>query len=260
MVGVPELSEDDPKVAQGWARFAQTVESLRARVDSPGGLAVLPGSSLARDDALTDPYRISHAIQTSVVAATDHLDAVRQLVVVDQVLHTAATWTLARSALENLAVAYWLLTGDRRARVERLLSYQAQNANDARVAAREPEAGIKQRQVVRDRLTRIAAGAEVAGTRYISGFKVTTVLKWTDDHAPTRPLWIWRVCSGLAHGRQWAYLGALDQDHIASAEPGVTTLKLTSSYVHALIPVLDGAHLATEVFRIFDLRSGRVSS
>ena len=39
-----------------------------------------PGSLLAKDDQVTDPYCISHAAVGALVSAVDHMDALRTLV------------------------------------------------------------------------------------------------------------------------------------------------------------------------------------
>ena len=62
------------------------------------------GSSLRKDDEVTDPYQLSHAVIGALVGAVDHLDAVRAFVQDAGILHARAPFTLLRAALENAGV------------------------------------------------------------------------------------------------------------------------------------------------------------
>jgi hypothetical protein len=101
-----QLSEDTKRTllwifdaAAGWRDRTE-----RTRADD-----VQPGSSLLKDDEVTSPYLLSHAVRGALVSAVDHLDAFRALIQDAHVVHPRATLTLLRAALENAALAVWLL-------------------------------------------------------------------------------------------------------------------------------------------------------
>ncbi|MEN8652258.1 hypothetical protein ABCR94_17040 [Streptomyces sp. 21So2-11] len=97
------------------------------------GWQVLPGSSLAGDDAKTDPYQLSHSAWNALSVAVDHRHCYRSTLVGDQqgteisiTLHTHAQYSLLRGAFENSARAVWMLGPSQRLeRVQRRLSLQA---------------------------------------------------------------------------------------------------------------------------------------
>ncbi|MET8630280.1 hypothetical protein ABZW30_42350 [Kitasatospora sp. NPDC004669] len=121
---------------------------------------VPPGSSLAGDDAKTDPYQVSHAAQHAIQTAVDHLHCLRSSLVQHEntgqmtlLLHSYGSFTLLRGALENSARAVWLLApAGRYERIRRRLALQnadntnhhnlqtvAATANVLRPAAADPE-------------------------------------------------------------------------------------------------------------------------
>lgn len=91
-----------------------------------------PGSSLAGDDNATDPYRLSHAVVQVLISAVDHLETLRLVVQEQHVVPARGGFTLVRAALENAAVAMWLLAPSRRdERVFRLLRWEWADAEDS---------------------------------------------------------------------------------------------------------------------------------
>ena len=75
-------------------KIFELVDSWR---DRTGAMAPVPavGSSLRKDDEVTDPYQLSHAVIGALVSAIDHLDAVRALVQDAGILHARAPFTFA---------------------------------------------------------------------------------------------------------------------------------------------------------------------
>ncbi|WP_341267412.1 hypothetical protein [Gordonia malaquae] len=254
----PLINDDDPRVNAGWQYLAATLERIGPRAADPDGFPVQAGSSLARDDQLTTPYQVSHSVQQSIVAGIDHLDAIKHLVIGQGVLNLAATWTLARGAIENLAVAYWLLTGSRQERVERTLRVHAKNSYDQYVATKhmDEQSALTAKVGQHAHIKAIAERNGIDDSDRLNGFTATSVLEWTSDRTGGNALFAWRLCSGFAHGRSWAYLGALERrENASNREPGVVNATLTNSVASALTPILLATNLAVEVVDLFDKRA-----
>src|SRR4051794_34543238 len=81
-------------------------------------LTVETGSSLAGDDGKTHPYDLSQGVAQSIAVAVDHLHCFRTALTGtgDAVLrlHTYAPFTLLRGAVENAAIAVWMMSGSNR--------------------------------------------------------------------------------------------------------------------------------------------------
>ncbi|UIR39640.1 hypothetical protein LZP97_26450 (plasmid) [Rhodococcus sp. DMF-1] len=93
---------------------------------------------------------------------------------------------------------------------------------------------------------------DLIGTGYVS----TTAVKYAQTHSAARVLFVWQLCSGFAHGRPWAYLGASEREECATADPSVQHVRMTSSYGTTLLPALNAVHLLEDVLRNYNLRSG----
>jgi len=246
-------------VQRKWLQIAPLIDRVMSRLDEVDGLPVERRSSLAGDDRASRPYQVSHALSLCLMAGVDHLHAAKSLVVNQQVLHLAAPSTLARGALENFAAAYWILGPvERRTRVERALRWHYKNAKDQHTALSSIDASVS----YEDRSGRI----DVVSRRYgldprtlRRGYASTTAVQYCDQHIDrTRiPLEValpWRICSGLAHGRPWAYLGTLEHDEVAERQDGTVLLRVTSGLDLALYPLLAAMHLLEEFLRLRDAR------
>ena len=191
------------------------------------------GSSLRKDDEVTDPYQLSHALIGALVSAVDHLDAVRALVQDAGILHARAPFTLLRAALENSATAVWLLApASRNERVLRRLRLQWADALDGEKAHQlvgaEPrlsrdEWKAKLEAVARDR------GLPDEQVRAVTRQKVTysEIVKAAGDEArdpgPTGQdaLFCCMVASGIAHTRPWAVLSSVLDRVVMPGVPGM---------------------------------------
>ncbi|GAC1575755.1 MAG: hypothetical protein NVS3B18_09500 [Candidatus Dormibacteria bacterium] len=97
-------------------------------------LEVQPGSRMHDDDARLDPFQISHAVKGALASSLDHIHAVRGLLLANQ-LNMAAPFTLMRAALENAALALWLIEPDEQSeRFTRKLQIEMDDAYDAGIA------------------------------------------------------------------------------------------------------------------------------
>ncbi len=93
------------------------------------------GSSLAGDDARTDPYRLSHSVMHSLAIAIDHLHSLRMALISapsDINIHTYAPFTQMRAALENASSGLWILApASRRERILRRLLIESDSIANA---------------------------------------------------------------------------------------------------------------------------------
>lgn len=244
-----------------WHEIGPLLERLIQRIGTGGEFPVLAGSSLAGDDRAASPYQVSHVIGLCLTAGVDHLHAAKVLVVDNQVIHIAAPASLARGALETLAAAYWVLAPTQRNdRVERALRWHAKNMRDAETAVGELQlAGHPPLESKLVKLDAVAARRQINPRTVRGGYSSTETVKYCEAEAPNLPLGVvlpWRICSGFAHGRPWAYLGVSDQRVTDTSEPDVVGVQLTSSASKALYPTLAGVHLLERLLQLYQQRSG----
>ncbi len=71
--------------------------------------AVEAQSALAEDAANSPVYDVGHAAWAGFAQAVDHLHAVQALITEAKMLHTYAPFSLIRGAMDNAALAVWLL-------------------------------------------------------------------------------------------------------------------------------------------------------
>lgn len=245
----------DPKaVEKKWAEMAPLIDVMMTRVGTRDEFPVEPGSSLAGDDRASDPYRVSYVVMQGLTAGVDHMHAVKTLVVDQQVLHLAAPSSLSRGALENLATAYWVLSPSRRKdRVERALRWHYKNYDDQHKALDVRGLSIATREEHFAKVDRVALQNGLDPKSLRRGYFSTTVVKYCEeqlpDEVPEGILFPWQLCSGFAHGRPWAYLGASKREVVGDDGNGVANVRLTSDLSIALFPLLAAMHLLEALLR-----------
>jgi hypothetical protein len=119
------------------------------------------------------------------------------------------------------------------------------------------------RRVNRGLQSALQSVAEVAGRAGCdkkvvrAGYGSTKVLEYVDREAQISPspLVMWQVCSGFAHGRQWASLGMNDVEINPSAEEGVSVVRTTTDYKRLLTAGWPASKLMAEVVRLFTDRA-----
>lgn len=250
---------DEGTIHNKWLELAPLIDRMMERVGTEDEFPVAPHSSLALDNAATNPYHLSHALRMCLTAAVDHLHALKVLVVDAGVLHVAAPSSLSRGALENLAAAFWILgPEDRTDRVERLLQWYAKNFKDSQTAT----AGINipDRTSLDDKLKKLyAVGAHrsIDPRKIRNGYTSTDAVTYAEQNAPNLPLGVvlpWRLCSGFAHGRPWAYLGSLHREEVDRGND-ISTVKLTSDLGRTLYPALASMQLLELFLRLYSARA-----
>ena len=222
------------------------------------GAEVQPGSRLASDDAATSPVQMSHVTRACLTQAVDHLEALRQWIFVARVVPTWATFTVARGAIENAATAVWLQSNDDQSvRVRRRIKVRVRDIRHGQDfmdhLGDPPPRPAEQRLeelVTMGRAFGVDRGdvlGRTVGYRAIlaEAGRETPVL--SDDG----PLAMWRMCSGVAHGQQWATLGVLEREIVAT-DGDVVQVRLTASEKPLVGAVNMAARLTAEGFRLLD--------
>lgn len=252
------LSEE--AISEKWVKMAPLIERMMERVGTKGEFPVADGSSLAGDDKAADPYQVSHVLRMCLTAGVDHLHAVKVLVVDKGVLHVAAPSSLARGALENFAAAYWVLGPEGRdERVERALRWYAKNFRDGDKAT--GLLNLPGAVAVEDKLQRlyaVGANRSIAEKPIKAQFISTEAVKYAEENAPDLPLGVvlpWQLCSGFAHGRPWAYLGASKLVQIPVPNSNIVNVQMTSSMGMALYPNLAALQLLERFLRLYQKRA-----
>lgn len=254
---------DAAQVEAKWAALAPLVDRMMDRVGTEGEFLVEARSALAGDDRASSPYQTSHVLKMCLGAGVDHLHALKVLVVDVGMVHVAAPGSLARGALENIAAAYWILgPAQRDERVSRTLRWYSKNVKDQNTALFP--LGLSddsKRNAKLERLDQIAVRRGLEGRRVKAGYTSTEAVEYAESNAPDLPLGVtlpWRLCSGFAHGRPWAYLGNSNREEQPSPDDEeVVLVRLTSDRTRALYPALASLQLLERFLRLYEARAGR---
>lgn len=237
---------DDEQAWAKWLEMAPLLDRMIERIGTPGEFQVGSNSSLAADDAASDPYHVSHVVRLCLNAGVDHLHAAKVLVVDQQAVHLAAPASLAKGALETLSAAFWVLNPEAgEERVTRALRWHAKNMKDGETATKQ--LSLPGYVPLETKLSKLDAVAIRHGldTREIrDGYSSTETLVYTQAEAKDLPMGVvfaWRVCSGFAHGRPWAYLGVSELEGSEPDAAGIINIKMTSSATRGAISVV-GRH------------------
>lgn len=254
--GLQEASEE--AIAAKWVEMSPLIDRLAQRVGLPDEFPVRAGSALAGDEAASRAYPVSHAASLCLAAAVDHLHAAKVLVADAGFHHLAASSTLARGVIENAATGYWILApGKRNDRVTRALRWYLRNAHDQANATQGiANVGGSSEATVKGKIKEASDRRGLDWALVTRPLHSTSIIREVEEETGLPLTLLWRVCSGLAHGRPWAYLGALTRETHVGDTPGVQEIRLTSSSMMALYPTLEALHLVTEFIRLRDLRAG----
>lgn len=210
-----------------------------------------PGSDLAADDVATAYLQTSHVVATHFAYAVDHLNALRALIVDAKLVPMGAPFTLLRSALENACAVVWLLGPDepRTRALRRLRSGLADAKDSTDVSDLTGWTGgrslSERRQDIVDMAARSGISDQELGTRPI-GYG-TIVQQATEHLKPGLPvLLLWKGCSGITHGRQWALVTMQRMEPEGEQADGVGTYKTTAG----LPSIASALHVITHVVEV----------
>jgi hypothetical protein len=249
----------EAKVQEQWGKINARADQLQLRTSAEGAFPVAAGSALYGDDRRSDPFQVSHAAQLNLVAAVDHLHAICTLVYRAKVLHAASLATLARGSLETSAAAIWMLGPvTRDERIGRALRWQVKNIKDGDLAAME--AGIQVPTTRIDRLNKIktvVARTNQDPKAIERGYTSTDAVRFADDQSNSSfgVLLPWRICSGFAHGRPWAYLGFSELEKRTGRTPEIVNVQITTDLSRALYLAWSATATLNEAVALFDQRS-----
>jgi hypothetical protein len=196
------------RVAAQWKGDVAKVRNLARLIGQTDSYRPLPGSVLARDDEKLSPYGVSYAALHNLNTGVTQLQAAQELMEKGPQRVVAAA-TLLRSSLEALAVALWILDSDEQIeRISRTLAWFKHNVADERVAFED----FVGKELSGDNRTadirHIARQNSVKLSRVNARVHSTEALRFADtslDVPNHLLLYIWRLCSGVAHGRPWAF-------------------------------------------------------
>lgn len=263
--------EDQPSFDKAGRALGDAFDRLPQWEQRLQTLRVLPGSSLAADDLATAYDPISTQLEGALAHALDHLMTIEALVRKAEVLPAMAGFTLLRSAVESVGVGLWML-GPRR-RDERVLralkmDYEAlldvygigdELAGKEQFARRLPDGhqtGLRLEQL-RD------ARPGLKGRAIHDMPSITRRLREADKYVMSPgniPLVaLWRVLSGVAHGRRHLLANLLNRE-VVGVDAKTYSMRLTSS-----LSTLTGSYYVAEYYmsqlvKLYLVRSDRDSS
>ncbi|MFF4427129.1 hypothetical protein ACFY04_41395 [Streptomyces sp. NPDC001549] len=236
---------------------------------TPAPWKVHPGSSLALDDALTHPHRVSHAAWTAVTVAVDHLIALRATLVREEspehasaVLHTHAQASLVRGVIENAARAAWLLGPDERlVRVQRRLALQVKEVKDStKLHSRFKAKPSRDEETRLNEVRRLAlaAGAPADTLKaFLTTPQYTKIVEEGGDYSKLGGqliLTFWGACSSLAHGDINGTLGLLRYE-IVSQDDETALTRVTGNFSMLRYTAQAGIHLVDRALNLYAQRS-----
>ncbi|MCR1785490.1 hypothetical protein KVF89_23330 [Nocardioides carbamazepini] len=259
----PDPGPTDAQFKLIWDRnLCPDIEKLMARMDDLNDFRVHPKSWLGTDDEWADPFQVSHAVKQCLVAAVDHLHACKVLVADAGAMHLAAPASLVRGSLESAAAGFWMLhPKERGARVVRALQWHAQDSHDEHVALSGINPNADEKKAVRTaRLLEVAGRhTEVDAGVLKKRLNSTTMVDYADQNTrdDLKVLLVWRMCSGFAHGRQWAALSWGLRETFPTADPDVLAVKFTNDLSRIVMLALTATRLIDEVVKLHAKRSHR---
>lgn len=262
--------------------FEQWLPTWRER--AAGEEPVEPGSSLAAEDLALPVLPVSHLAWMNLLAAVDHLQALRDLWMGTKSLHAFASNTLLRSAILTASTCVYLLDDSpgvtRRERQMRAglaavsdfedalqfhkaASVLADSLGHAAVQASGRGAAALDQRVDMARAAAKANGATAAQVRgglkaYLCVKTAAQVLGRTSPGTGDRQVitvglnTIWQQGSADAHGRYWQW----QQRSRLKVTPHEDSLRMTvAANLDEVVMGLQAAFLVTnECWRLWDLR------
>jgi hypothetical protein len=274
---VTEPDEDggdapDPESLARMTSLFPVLDQCEPRFTTP--LVIAPGSDLAADDVDGPWPRISEVVMGSLVAAHDHLVAVRDHVR-SRRLYIYADASLLRSALLSAAQAFWILAPEERAERQRRcrtlaahdyaehLKYlkdlsRVQAAQSATDTLR-PSLAAEAQEAVAGVAAALTARREAADER--ARFNATDVIQqacavaFSEDRVTAlKVLAQWRHGSAAAHGLDWHVLGKVETSLTVVDEERMVLVSRAS--LDDLVPTFVYAvFLLTQGFALLDLRN-----
>jgi hypothetical protein len=217
------------------------------------------GSALEDDDQRVHPYEISHAAWHALSHAVDHLHMLRVALRDGKTINMYAPFTLLRAATENAAAAVWLLAPDNQ--TERILRRLRFAAGDIRQGEKVKtllgSSGPRAEQVRLDDLRKIAAAEGISAVEAVKPIGYERIIEAaTRDTRAKADLgrFIWRMCSGIAHGDLWATIGTTTRVDLPGAPAGMKHLRVSANMQALLLATMFAFESTALGWQLFDLR------
>lgn len=201
-------------------------------------------SDLAGDDRATPHFPISQFAYAQLVIAFGCLQSLEDMIVDenDAHFHVAAgpygPYALVRNAMDTAACALWLLQPvNSKLRIKRRITAQMGDIHNAMEFRKEVSAPAQ--RWAADYTTRMQEVADGAGigqvvVRKLKMPSMTSILR-SIEHLHQQPVisWLgaWQLCSGHAHGKQWATLTSNELEELQrTANDLGAEFRITISY------------------------------
>lgn len=202
------------------------------------------GSRLAADDDAMPHYPVSQFAYSQLVVAFGCLHSLQQMLVSDDGDSVKVTsgpfgpYALVRNALDSAACALWLLEPmNSKLRVKRRIQAQMGEIHNAYQFRKE--LSLPSHDWARSYRRRMQEVADQSNSGRIDVTKLqmpptSTVLKDIERHHEEPVMsWLgaWQLCSGHAHGKQWATLMSNELEEIARTATDLgAEFRITVSY------------------------------
>lgn len=200
------------------------------------GFETRSGTALAGDDTATPYERTSQWLSSLVGVAFDNLLTVKLVIQDAETVPVAAHFGLLRNAIEAIGMGLWLIgSNSRDTRVLRTLQLSYEDRQDEyslNAVIEENDTKLPDDDAAVVRLAEIRDARSGLRGRSLTPPSITKRL--TTAQAPAGDyrfslLAIWKLTSGIAHGRRSTFYHLLDREVTATTEDGASIF-MSSSY------------------------------
>ncbi|MEU3862303.1 hypothetical protein AB0F03_34030 [Streptomyces sp. NPDC028722] len=208
------MPKDQPPVPPHAARALRRLKQWQKATSEPRPV-VEAGSSLSADDAEVPTLRVSSAAYQCFTHAVDHPRAVQVLLFEAKVIHSYAPYSLLRAAVQAAGEALWLLDpSSRQERIRRCLKRAYENVSKGKefmdLSGLQPSGRPHHERVqeLRDLATQHGLDPNGVRGRWSTQAQLKYVEEVVLDGKEALAQNLWQICSGFAHGREWATLAS----------------------------------------------------
>jgi hypothetical protein len=258
-----------------WRSLSPRIAQAKERLDGPYVSVIEHRSSLGLDARYLGPWRAGSLHITAMAAAADSLLAVDtdlQLIARKEMsLPMSAYYPVLRTAIESAALAIYLLApASRDERLRRSYWIAAEDAKYRDTFAR----GLPSSQQLhlQDTLQQLRALVQLRESlgdpqafkfppmKYSHLIDVADAAVRADPAVPTTSdlglLSWWQLLSGLSHGKQWAFITALNRsDAIVDVTDESAHVRLTSPAALIALPLQRAVEVLEASLRLYGRRS-----
>jgi hypothetical protein len=249
------VSAEEEKVRLRLAELLEWNDRTFRDSQSRSKWKVEDGSSIAKDDKAAAPFLMSGHLLSQMHTAVEHVDAFSRLLRGESgVMHLHADYTLIRSAIECAGMAHWaLMPGERSERVRRVLRIAMRDASDSSKVLSDPQMRAELLARRKQRITQVAERESLDLAACLAGYTTTSVLAEVSLRVTSEPLFAWQLCSGMAHGKQWALQALSDIEELERVD-GIVTQRLTARTDHLLVACYAYVEIMRQLMPVFDGR------